>query len=161
MEIPGNGRSGRPRPPVEGAVASGRMGTTISTRVACSFKALGITWFVSGTIFCLIVKGPGTLSFWCIWGSAFFAREWFLVGLPLLAFGGRIFPRPLSVAFVCGRTGGALVMALPAIVFGYYLPPGAHWKHSLNDLKWEGIAFVAAALTTGLYYRFLHDEAAD
>jgi hypothetical protein len=161
MELPGNGRSRIPRPPVEGALASERMRTTISTRVACSFKALGITWFVSGTIFCLIVKGPDTLSFWCIWGSAFFALGWFLVGLPLLAFGERIFHAPLLLLIFAGGLGGALVMALPAIVFGYYLPPGAHWKHSLNDLKWEGIAFVAAALTTGLYCRFLHHEAAE
>ena len=91
----------------------------------------------------------------------FFALGWFFVGLPLLASGERIFRASFLLLTFTGGLGGALVMALPAIVFGYYLPPGAHWKHSLNDLKWEGIAFVAAALTTGLYYRFLHHESAD
>ncbi len=158
MEIPGDGRLGSPKPPTAGTPAIARMRTTISTRVACLFKALGITWFVSGTTFCLIVKGPGTLSFWCIWGLAFFALGWLLVGLPLLTLGERIPRAPFLLLIFAGGLGGALVTALPAIVFGYYLPLGAPWKHSLNDLQWERIAFVAAALTTGLYYRFLHHE---
>lgn len=161
MEIPGDGRLGSPRSLAAGALATEHMHTTISTRVACSFKALGITWFVSGTIFCIIVKGPGTVSFWCIWSSVFFALGWLLVGLPVLAFGERIFRVPFRLLIFAGGLGGALVMALPVIVFSYYLPPGAHWKHSFDDLKWEGIAFVAAALTTGLYSRFLYRETVD
>lgn len=161
MENQSDGRSGSSRPPVAGALASERMRTSIATRVACSFKALGIAWFVFGTMFCLIVEGPRTVSFWCIWGSAFFALEWLIVGLPLVALREQIFRASILLVIFAGGLGGALVMALPTIVFGYYLPPGAHWKHSFNDLKWEGIAFVAAGLTTGLYYRFLDHEAVD
>lgn len=160
MEISGGGRSASPRPPAAGALAGERMRTTCSSRIACSFKAMGITWFISGTIFCIVVKGPGTVFFWCIWGSAFFALGWLLVGLPLVALGERILRAPFLLLALAGGLGGALVMALPAIVFGHYLPPGAHWKHSFDDLKWEGIAFVIAALATGLYYRFLRHEAA-
>lgn len=160
MEIPGDGRSGSPKWEA-GALAGERMRTTILARTACSFKALAIAWFISGTIFCILVKGPNTVSFWCIWGSAFFALGWLLVGLPLLAFGERIFRVPFVLLIFAGGLGGALVMALPAIIFDYYLSPGAHWKHSFDELKWEGIAFAVAALTTGLYHRFLHHEAAD
>lgn len=161
MKIPGDGRLGSPTTLADGALASELMRTTISTRVACSFKALAIAWLLSGTVFCILVKGPGTVSFWCIWGSAFFALGWLLVGLPLVALGERILRVPFLRLIFAGGLGGALVMALPAIIFSYYLPPGAHWRHSFNDLKWEGVAFATAALTTALYYGFLHHEAAD
>ncbi|HET7216016.1 MAG TPA: hypothetical protein VFL79_20670 [Terriglobia bacterium] len=161
MEIFEDNRSECRRLPSGVALGRERMRKSFSTRLACSFKALGIMWFVSGIMFCLIVKGPSTVSFWCIWGSAFFVLGWLFVGLPIVALGERILRASFLLLIFAGGLGGSVVMALPAIFFGHSLPPGAHWAHSFNDLKWEGIAFVAAALTTGLYYRFLRHEAVD
>jgi hypothetical protein len=160
MEIPGHRRPGSPGPPPAGALACQPTRITFSSRVACSIKALGITWLISGTIFCIIVKGLGAVFFWCIWASPFFALGWLLVGLPLVALGERILRAPFFLLILAGGLGGALVMALPTIIFIFYLPPGSHWKHSFDDLKWEGIAFIIAALTTALYYRFLNHEVA-
>lgn len=117
--------------------------------------ALGAIWLISGTAFCIIVKGPSAVSAWCIWGSAFFALGWFFVELPLVALGEWVRRVPFLILVLAGGLGGTLVMALPTIIFGFYLPPGGHWKHSFDDLKWYGIAFAIAAATTGLYYEFL------
>lgn len=160
MEIRGYRHSGSLRPTGD-ALASQRTRRTFSCRVTCSFKALGIAWLISGAIFCIIIKGPDTVSTWCIWGSALFALGWLFVGLPLVALGELLRRVPFPIRILAGGLGGALVMALPTIVFGFYLPPGAQWKHSFDDLKWEGIAFVIAALTTALYHRFLNHEATD
>jgi hypothetical protein len=138
-----------------GALASQHTRVGFSKRLACSFIALGIGWCISGTIFCIIIKGPGTVAAWCIWGSAFFSLGWLFVGLPLVALGEWSRRVPSLLLMLAGGLGGALVMALPAIVFGFDNSPQVHWKHSLDDLKWEGIAFVIAAVTTGLYRLFL------
>lgn len=160
METPGRHRSGSPGP---AGAAHGSQGTrtTFPARIFCSFKALGISWVVTGTIFCIIVKGPSTISFWFIWGSLVFAVGWLLVGLPLVALGERALRVPFLTLTLAGGLGGALVMFLPAIIFCFYLQPGTHWKYSLDSLKWEGIAFVIAVLTTALYYRFLQHETGD
>ena len=134
------------------------MRTTFSTRLACSLKGLGIGWLVSGVIFCLLVNGPSTIAAWCIWGTPFFALGWVFVGLPLIALGERVFRVPYPLLLLAGGLGGALVMVLPAIVFGFYNAPGVHWKYSISDLRWEGIAFVIAAPTTALYRRFLDQK---
>jgi hypothetical protein len=160
MKVPGRNGS---RSPGEAAGARPSQGTrtTFSGRIFCSFKALGVAWLITGTIFCIVVKGPSTISFWCIWGSLVFAVGWLLVGLPLVALGEWARRVPFLVLTLAGGLGGALVMYLPTIIFGFYLQPGTHWKYSLDSLKWEGLAFVIAALTTALYYRFLHHEAGD
>src|SRR5690348_553125 len=121
MEISEDNRSECRRPPSETPPARERMRISFSTRFACSFKALGIMWFVSGIIFCVIVKGPNTVSFWGIWGSAFFALGWLFVGLPIVALGEQILRASFLLLVVAGGLGGSLVMALPAICFGYYL----------------------------------------
>jgi hypothetical protein len=118
--------------------------------------ALGVTWLISGMSFCITVKGPGTASAWCIWGSAFFAPGWLFVGLPLAAFGELVRRVPFLILILAGGLGGTLVMALPTVVFGFYMSPRVHWKYSFDDLNWYGIAFAIAAATTGLYYRFLN-----
>jgi hypothetical protein len=117
--------------------------------------ALGVIWLISGTAFCIIVKGPGTVSAWCIWGSVFFALGWLFVELALVTLEELVRRIPFLILILAGGLGGTLVLALPTVVFGFYMPPWVHWKYSFDDLNWYGIAFVIAAATTGLYYRFL------
>ncbi len=132
--------------------------TTFSGRLVCSLQALGIGWLVSGIVFFVITKGPSGIAAWCIWGTAFFAVGWVLVGLPLIALGEQVCHLPYLLLSMAGGLGGALVMLLPTILFGFYNPPGVHWKYSLSDFKWEGIAFVIAAPTTALYRLFLDQK---
>ena len=48
------------------------MGTTLQDRVVCSLQAVFGAWFVFGAIFAAIVKGPGAVGAWLIWGTPFF-----------------------------------------------------------------------------------------
>lgn len=132
------------------------MVTTFSGRLACSLKALAVGWLISGIVFSANVRGPSTIVVWCIWGTAFFALGWVFVGLPLIVLGERIRRVRYLLLAMAGGLGGALVMALPAIVFGFSNSPGVLWRYSIVDLKWEGIAFVIAAPTTALYRLFLN-----
>jgi hypothetical protein len=130
--------------------------TSFSDRFAASFKALGATWFVSGLIFCFVIKGPGTISAWIIWGTAVFIAGWIVVGLPLIALSDRIFR--FHVVLVAGLSGlgGGLLMLAPNVLVRV-LEPQAHFEvFATNQLGWPGVAFVIAASTTALYRVLLY-----
>ena len=57
------------------------MSVSLGRRVSCSLEALSIAWLISGVVFAVVVKGPGTISAWLIWGTFFFLSGWMLVGL--------------------------------------------------------------------------------
>ena len=127
------------------------MRSSLLDRFVCSIQAIVIGWLISGIVFFVTSKGPSGISAWCIWGTAFFVIGWVFVGLPLIVLGDRVHRVPSTMLIAAGGLSGALVMALPGIVFGFFTRSGVHWKYELSDLKWEGIAFIIAAPTTALY----------
>ncbi len=135
---------------------NGAMQTSFAMRLACSCKALGIGWLVSGIVFAIVVKGPNTILGWCIWGTGFFALGWTLVGLPLIVLGERVRRLPIPLLIMAGGLGGALTMAMPALIFGLRNPPGVRLVTTWRDFGWEAIAFAIASPTTALYRLFLN-----
>jgi hypothetical protein len=132
------------------------MRQTFLMRVACSLKALGILWLVSGVVFTIIVRGIGVIEAWCIWGTGVFAIGWIVVGLPLISLGERVRRIPCLLLAVMGGLGGALVIDLPGIFVLLIDPRENHANFtSFSALKWEGIAFTIAAPATVLYQLFL------
>lgn len=107
---------------------------TLFIRIQCSIQALVITWLVSGAVFCLTIDGPGAMLGWVIWGTAFFFLGWGFVALPLIGLGRRVLEVPFWLLVLAGGLGGALVMALPILVFSPSLPTGIHLKLQLHDL---------------------------
>jgi hypothetical protein len=129
------------------------MAALVGERVSCSLQAAGAAWLVSGVVFTVVTKGPGTVAAWVIWGSPFFVAGWFLVGLPIVALGDRTLRMNAALLMAAAGVGGALVMELPAAVVRA-LSPQVHWAWSLQDLKWPGFAFAIAA-SAAWFYRVL------
>jgi len=127
-------------------------------RLLCSIHAITICWGIAGLVFISVVKGPGTLVAWLIWGSGFCFVGWVLVGIPLVAAGDRICRlRPAVLAIGAGFCG-VLIMGLPylAAVLTHNFGAGDHMVVAPNAtfLKFEGSAFLIAA-TAALLYRGL------
>jgi hypothetical protein len=102
-----------------------------------------------------VVRGPGTLAAWLIWGGGVCFGAWVLVGIPLVAAGDRIFRLGPAVLALGVGFCGALIMGLPGLIavlthnFGaaglmVLAPDGALWGY-------EGNAFSIAATATLLY----------
>ena len=124
-------------------------------RLLCSILAITICWGIAGLVFCLVVKGPGTLAAWLIWGGGVCFGAWVLVAIPLVAAGDRIFRLGSAVLAIGVGFCGALIMGLPGLIavhthnFGaggqmVLAPDGAFWGY-------EGSAFSIAATATLLY----------
>jgi hypothetical protein len=128
---------------------------TSETRLVASVKALSIIWLLSGLVFCLIIKGPGTLAAWTIWGSAVFIAGWVVVALPLIALGDRVFRIPAPLLVFAGGLTGALLMWAPSAVVRIVSPDVHYVPFSIRELAWPGLAFAVAAPATGLYLFFL------
>jgi hypothetical protein len=89
------------------------MSVSLGRRVSCSLEALSIAWLISGVVFAVVVKGPGTISAWLIWGTFFFLSGWMLVGLLIIALGVRVLTMSRPLVMIVAGTGGAVVMLLP------------------------------------------------
>jgi hypothetical protein len=60
-------------------------------------------WLIAGVVFCVLVKGPGTVSYWVIWGTGVFFSGWLVIALPLVAIGDRVMRlSALALAFAGG-----------------------------------------------------------
>jgi len=124
-------------------------------RLLCSILAITVCWSIAGVFFSFLVKGPGTLVAWTIWGGAICFVGWVLVGIPLVAAGDRIYRmRPAVLALGVGLCG-ALIMCLPYLSgllthdFGaeghiVVAPGSTFWK-------FEGSAFAIASVSALLY----------
>ena len=133
--------------------------TPYHVRVLCSILAITICWGIGGVVFCLLVKGSGTLAAWTIWGGGVCFVGWVLVGVPLVAAGDRIYRmRPAVLALGVGLSG-VLIMSLPYLVglltndFGaeghiVRMPGSTFWK-------FEGSAFAIASVSALLYRSLL------
>jgi hypothetical protein len=106
-------------------------------------------------VFCVAVKGPGTINAWLIWGSGAFIVGWIVVALPLIAIGDRILRLPtLTLAFE-GGFAGALLMLSPNLVVRI-VQSDVHWaSFSFRDFAWPGVAFAVAFVAVALYRTFL------
>lgn len=131
--------------------------TTLRDRLSCSLRAVGGTWFVSGIVFAVVIKGQGTVGAWLIWGTPFFVAGWILVGLPFVALGDRVFRMSTVSLATAAGVGGALVMELPTFVV-WALSPNIHYAWSVQDFRWPSLAFVIAASTAWLYRTLLRSR---
>jgi hypothetical protein len=128
-------------------------------RISCSLKAVSIAWLISGTVFVVVIRGPGTITAWLIWGTPFFLAGWILVGLPFVALGDRILRMNRLLLMLVAGTGGALVMELPVVLTMLVdTRPGYRWVWSLETFRWPGMAFAIAATAGWLYRKFLNEE---
>jgi len=135
------------------------LATTFKDRLTISLKSLGCSWLISGLIFCMIVKGPGTIWAWAIWGSGVFIAGWALIALPIVALGDRLLVVPLAGVTVVGGFAGALLMLSPNLAVRL-ASPRLHWApFSLQDLTWPSLAFGIAAFATTLYCLLLKKSA--
>ena len=129
--------------------------STGSDRIEASIKALATTWLIAGVLFCVFVRGPGTVMAWVIWGTGVFLVGWLVIGLPLIAIGDHIMRIPALALAFAGGFSGALLMLSPNLLFRL-IQPGAHWAaFSFPDLAWPGIAFTVAFVAVARYRMFL------
>jgi hypothetical protein len=124
-------------------------------RLLCSILAITICWGIAGAVFSLVVKGPGTVAAWLIWGGGVCFLGWVVVGIPVVAAGDRIYRlRPAAFALVVGLCG-VLIMGLPYLaalltkdfgVKGHIVdaPQSTFWR-------FEGSSFAIAAGAALLY----------
>ncbi|HVO71562.1 MAG TPA: hypothetical protein VMT24_16040 [Aggregatilineaceae bacterium] len=134
------------------------MQATLWDRVSCSIGAASVAWLFSGVVFVLIIKGPGTVNVWLIWGTAVFLAGWILVGLPFIALGDMVLRMNTAALMAAAGLGGALVMELPyAIVRSF--TPSLHFLWSVHDLIWPCLAFAIAAFSAWLYRTLLRSKA--
>jgi len=124
-------------------------------RFEASIKALVATWLIAGVVFCIFVKGPGTVIAWMIWGTGVFLAGWLAIALPLIIIGDRALRLPTFALALAGGFLGGLLMLSPNL-FVRVTHPTAHWTpFSLGDLAWPGIAFPVGFAGVALYRMFL------
>jgi hypothetical protein len=126
-------------------------------RLSRSLTATGVAWLVSGIVFTLVTKGPGSVSAWLIWGTVVFMAGWMLVGLTLVALGDRVLRMSAVSLTMAAGAGGTLVIELPYIIVRV-LTPKAHYVWSVRDLVWPGLAFAIAASAAWLYRMLLRSS---
>jgi hypothetical protein len=135
------------------------MSVPLRRRISCSLDAAGIAWLISGVVFAVVIKGPGTISAWLIWGTFFFLSGWMLVGLPIIALGDKILRMSRLLVMIVAGTGGAAVMLLPIAFTKISATKGGYpWPWYLGDFLWPGVAFSIATPTGWLYRKFLNNE---
>ena len=130
--------------------------------MACSLKALGLSWLLSGIVFICVVKGPNTMSAWAIWGGAVMLG-WIVVGLPLTALGDKIFRIPYVLLARIGGLGGGLLMLSPNLFVRLFSRPAHFAPFAVRNLALPSTAFAIAAATGRLYRCFLtrHSRSVD
>ncbi len=133
------------------------MRATFWERLSCSVGAAGVAWLFSGSIFVLIIRGPGTVSAWLIWGTPVFLAGWILVGLPLIALGDKVLRMNRAVLMMAAGLGGALVIELPYVIVRS-LSPELHFVWSVHDFIWPGLGFVIAAFAAWFYRTLLRSK---
>jgi hypothetical protein len=129
--------------------------STGKDRIEASIKALGTTWLITGVGFCVLVKGPGTVIGWVIWGTGVFLVGWLVIALPLIAIGDRVMRIPALALAFAGGFAGAMLMLSPNLLLRL-IQPHVHWvPFSFRDLAWPGIAFAVGFVGVALYRMFL------
>ena len=133
------------------------MTTQFSRRLSYATAAVAAAWLVSGVIFVSLIRGPGTVAAWLIWGTGVFATAWILVALPIVALGDRILRMGVIGLSLAAGTGGVFVIELPYLITRV-LTPRIHYIWSVRDLVWPSLAFGAGAFA-GCVYRMLLSRA--
>ena len=127
--------------------------------MSCSLSAAGLAWLISGSVFVVVVRGPGIIWGWLIWGTLFILAGWIIVGLPLVALGDKILRIGRLLVMLIAGMGGAPVMELPFFFTKLATTnAGYRWSWSLGDFGWPTIAFAIAAPTGWLYRKLLQKE---
>ena len=131
------------------------MPSTGTNRIGASLKALALTWLIAGVVFCILVRGPGTLIAWVIWGTGVFLVGWLVIALPLIAIGDYAMRLPGWALAFAGGCAGALLMMVPDLLVRS-LQPNNNWTaFSFRDLAWPSVAFPVGFLAVALYRTFL------
>ena len=131
--------------------------TKFSRRLSYATAAVAAAWLVSGVIFVSLIRGPGTVAAWLIWGTGVFATAWILVALPIVALGDRILRMGVIGLSLAAGTGGVFVIELPYLITRV-LTPRTPYSWSVRDLVWPSLA-VGAGAFAGCVYRMLLSRA--
>ena len=131
--------------------------TRFSRRLFYATAAVAAAWLVSGVVFMSLIRGPGTVAAWLIWGTSVFAAGWILVALPLVSLGDRILRMGVIGLPLVAGAGGVFVIELPYLITRV-LTPRIHYIWSVRDLVWPSLAFGAGAFA-GCVYRMLLSRA--
>lgn len=131
--------------------------TEFSRRLSYATAAVAAAWLVSGVIFVSLIRGPGTVAEWLIWGTGVFATGWILVALPIVALGDRILRIGVIRLPLAAGAGGVFVIELPYLITRV-LTPHIHYIWSVRDLVSPSLAFGAGAFA-GCVYRILLSRA--
>jgi hypothetical protein len=115
---------------------------------------MGAAWQMSGIVFAVIVKGPGTISAYLIWGTLFFLCGWMLVGLPIIALGERILRISQPLVMIVAGIGGAVVMVLPIALTKALASQGGYRSWSLGDFLWPSVCSSSPPLLVGFTENF-------
>ena len=94
--------------------------TQFGRRLSYATAAVATAWLVSGVIFVTLIRGPGTVAAWLIWGTGIFATAWILVALPIVALGDRILRMGVIGLPLAAGTGGVFVIELPTVLLECY-----------------------------------------
>lgn len=89
---------------------------SLTFRIACSLKALGICWLVSGLLFGSFFRDTRGFFLFFFWSVPFFVAGWILVGIPILAMGNRILKMPKIFLGIAGAVAGAFLILFPFFV---------------------------------------------
>jgi hypothetical protein len=90
--------------------------TQFSRRLSYATAAVAAAWLVSGVIFVSLIRGPGTVAAWLIWGTGIFATAWILVALPIVALGDRILRMSGIGLPLAAGAEGVFVIELPYLI---------------------------------------------
>ena len=127
--------------------------TKFSRRLSYATAAVAARGWSLGVIFVSLIRGPGTVAAWLIWGTGVFATGWILVALPIVALGDKIVRIGVIGLPLVAGAGGVFVIELPSLITRV-LTPRIHYIWSVRDLVWPSLAFGVGAFA-GCVYRML------
>ena len=90
--------------------------TQFSRSLSYATAAVAAAWVVSGVIFVSLIRGPGTVAAWLIWGTGVFETGWILVALPIVALGDKILRIGVIGLPLAAGAGGVFVIELPHLI---------------------------------------------
>jgi len=124
--------------------------TQFSRRLSYATAAVAARGWSLGVIFVSLIRGPGTVAAWLIWGTGVFATGWILVALPIVALGDKILRIGVIGLPLAAGAGGVFVIELPYLITRV-LTPRIHYIWSVRDLVWPSLAFGAGAFAACVY----------
>jgi len=124
--------------------------TQFSRRLSYATAAVAARGWSLGVIFVSLIRGPGTVAAWLIWGTGVFATGWILVALPIVALGDKIVRIGVIGLPLVAGAGGVFVIELPYLITRV-LTPRIHYIWSVRDLVWPSLAFGAGAFAACVY----------